>query len=236
MTDLISHFERTVNKKGFTVERSTKKKSRKKIKDEVCTSATFFENNEGKLIFLPKDLSRDGLAIKVMELQKKLNLYQPDSSTETSVDIAAETIRKAIKSYKSTLNWPPHIQNLELDKTVMPMYLNRLLCTLFNNSNSKNEIRINSVVEDILYTVSNCRFSTTKLVLLPFTIKSLTGNAELVKIMNRLGHGVSHNKVLEIETTITNSKLSSSTTPMPNDIMTFTNTSPLQRYMTILID
>ena len=125
MTDLISHFKCIVNEKGFTVERSTKKKSRKKIKDEVCTSATFFENNEGKLIFLPKDLSRDGLAIKVMELQKKLNLHQPDSSTETSLDIAAETIRKAIKSYKSTLNWPPHIQNLELDKTVMPMYLNR---------------------------------------------------------------------------------------------------------------
>ena len=73
MTDLISHLDCTMNEKGFTVQRSTKK-----VKDEFCTSATVLENNEGRLIFLPKDLSRDDLAIKVMELQKKLNLYQQD--------------------------------------------------------------------------------------------------------------------------------------------------------------
>ena len=79
MTDLISQFERTMNGKGFTVEESTKKKLRKKIKDEFCTYTTLLENNEGKLIFLPKDLSRDNLAIKVMDVQKKLNLYKQDS-------------------------------------------------------------------------------------------------------------------------------------------------------------
>ena len=36
--------------------------------------------------------------------------------------------------------------------------------------------------------------------------------------MNRLGHGVSYGKVLEIEARIANSKLSSSTTLIPNDI------------------
>ena len=54
--------------------------------------------------------------------------------------------------------------------------------------------------------------------LLPFTVKSLTGNAELVKIINRLGHGVSYSKVLKIETTIAKSKLPNSTTLIPNDI------------------
>ena len=66
-------------------------------------------------------LSQDDLEIKAMELQKRLNLYQQDSSKENSLVIAAETIRKELKSCKSTLNWPPHIQNLELDQTVMPM-------------------------------------------------------------------------------------------------------------------
>ena len=63
------------------------------------------------------------------------------------------------------------------------MHLNRFLCKLFSNSNSKDEIRINSVGQDILYTVSNSHFLTTKHVFLPFTVKSLTGNAELVKLM-----------------------------------------------------
>ena len=52
-----------MNEKGFTVERSTKKETEKK--DEFCTSSTLLENNEGW------DLSRDDLAIKFMELQKK---------------------------------------------------------------------------------------------------------------------------------------------------------------------
>ena len=40
MTDLTSHFERTMNEKWFSVEISAKKKLRKKIKDEFCTSTT----------------------------------------------------------------------------------------------------------------------------------------------------------------------------------------------------
>ena len=53
-----------------------------------------------------------------------MNLYQQDPSTEKPLGIAAETIRKDIKSYKSTLNWSPYTQNLELDQTVIPMHLN----------------------------------------------------------------------------------------------------------------
>ena len=112
----------------------------KKIKDEFCTSATLLENNKRRLIFLPKDLSRDGLVMKVMELQKKLNFHQQHSSTEKSLDEAAETVRQEIKLYKSTLNWPPYIQNLELDQIVIPVHLNKCLCKRFNDCNSKNEI------------------------------------------------------------------------------------------------
>lgn len=82
---------------------------RKKIKDKFFTSATLLENNEQRLIFLPKDLLQDDPAIKVVELQKKLNLYQQDSSTENYFHIAAEKIQKEIKLCKSTLNWPLHI-------------------------------------------------------------------------------------------------------------------------------
>ena len=95
----------------------------------------------------------------------------------------------------------------------------RFLCKFFNGSNSKNEIQINYVGQYFLYTVSYGRFLTTKHVLLPFTVKSLTRYADLEKMMNPLSYGVSsYSKVLEIVTTITNSKLSSSTTLIPNNI------------------
>ena len=163
---------------------------------------------------MPKALSRDDLAINVVELKKKLNLYQQNSSTQESLDIALETIRKGIKWCKSTLNWPPNIQNLELDQTI----IEKNTLTDFYINFSMTVIRINSVGQNILHTVSNGCFLTTKCVLLPFTVKSVTGNAELVKIMNSLGHGVSYSKVLEIETTVSNRKLSISTTLIPNDI------------------
>ena len=83
----------------------------------LCISASILEKNDGRLIFLLNDLSRDD------GVQNILNLYQQNSSTEKSLDTAAEKISKEIKSYKSTLNWPPHNQNLELDQTVILMYL-----------------------------------------------------------------------------------------------------------------
>ena len=76
------------------------------------------------------------------------------------------------------------------------MHLNRFLRKFFYESNSKNKIQWNSVGQDISYTVSNSQFLPTKHVPLPFTVKSLTENAELVKIMNRLGHELSCSKVL----------------------------------------
>ena len=94
------------------------------------------------------------------------------------------------------------------------MHLDKFLCKLFNDSNSKNEFRINSNSN----TVSNGRFLTTKHVFLPLPSNLSQKMQELVKIMNRLRHEVSRSKVLEIEKTIVNSKLSSSTTLIPNDI------------------
>ena len=117
-----------------------------------CISASLLAKNEGRLIFLLNDLSWDD------GVQNILNLYQQNSATEKSLDIAAETIPKEIKSYKSTLNWPPNNQNLDLDQTVIPMDLKWFLCKLFHDRNSKNEIQVNSVGQDILYTVSMAAF------------------------------------------------------------------------------
>ena len=94
-----------------------------------------------------------------MELQKKLEFF---SARLINGNISWHSCRNITKrdkkSYKSTLNWPPHIQNLEVDQTVIPMHLNRFLCKLLNDSNSKNDIRLNSIVQEILNTLINNRF------------------------------------------------------------------------------
>ena len=56
--------------------------------------------------------------------------------------------------------------------------------------------------QDIVYTVTCGRQKTPKHVLLPYGIKTLTGNVELIQMINRLGHGVSYHQLEENDTFI----------------------------------
>ena len=57
----------------------------------------------------------------------------------------------------------------------------------------------NFVAQDIVYAVSNGA-KTPKSVLFPTVVKSLCNNTEVIKIINQYGHGISYDKVEEIET------------------------------------
>ncbi len=75
--------------------------------------------------------------------------------------------------------------------------------------NSKNEApsaRIQRLVcsfgSDLVFAVTVGRTRIPKHILLPFVIKSLTGNKELIQIMNRLKHSVSHSQMEEFDTAL----------------------------------
>ena len=57
-----------------------------------------------------------------------------------------------------------------------------------------------SIGQDIVYAVSRDRVRTPKNILFPYAIKSFTNNMEMIKITNRLGHGVSYDLLDEFET------------------------------------
>ena len=59
-----------------------------------------------------------------------------------------------------------------------------------------------SLAQDLIHCVSGGRIKTPKHVTLPLTIKSLTGNAELVTILNRFGHALSYSQIEELETAL----------------------------------
>ena len=71
-TDLIARFESMVKGKGFVIDKAAKNKSRKNVKDEFSTTATIFQNNERRLIFLPNDFSREELSIELIDLENDL--------------------------------------------------------------------------------------------------------------------------------------------------------------------
>ena len=110
-TDLISRFESLLGPKGFTVDKTGKKKIREQIKDEFLATTSFFQNNEGRLLLLPNDFFGEELALELCELKKRVAIYQQAASTDTAVNIAAEKIRCEVKSAKSSLEWLPKVES-----------------------------------------------------------------------------------------------------------------------------
>ena len=219
-TDLTAFYERLMKERGFDIDKTEKKKLRRRVKEEFDAAANMFKNEEGRLIFLPNDISKETLAIEILNLRKQLNAYLQRDSKEKVIGLAAETIRTEVKAEKSNISWPPQIQDIKEQKTVLPRYLNLFLIKLFGSSADVPEVRLNSIGQDILYAVSKGRFLTTEHVLLSLAVKSLTGNVELIKILNRLGHGISRSKVAEIEAALAMQKISNTASILPAGIQT----------------
>lgn len=60
-----------------------------------------------------------------------------------------------------------------------------------------------------MFAVSRGSCTTPKHILLPWAVKTLTGNVKVIKLLNRLRHGVSYSKLDEIETALCLKKMES---------------------------
>ena len=69
--------------------------------------------------------------------------------------------------------------------------------------------------QDIVYAISNGQQNSAKHVLLPYAVKFLTGNVQLIHILNRLRHSVSYSVLEETDTALSLQKLSNSTENVP---------------------
>ena len=66
----------------------------------------------------------------------------------------------------------------------------------------KNQRYILAICQDLIHCTTHGRVKMPKHFTLPVTVKSLTGSAELVTILNHFGHGQSYSQVEEAETAI----------------------------------
>ena len=74
--------------------------------------------------------------------------------------------------------------------------------------------RVNTLVksfgQDLLYAVTCGQHKPPEHILLPYAVKTLTGNVEITKILNKFGHGVSCSQLEENETALCLQKLAAS--------------------------
>ena len=87
---------------------------------------------------------------------------------------------------------------------------------------------ITSFGQDLVFGASGGRQKPPKHILLPYAIKSLTNNVELIHILNRCGYGIAYSQLEEINTALCLQKLavtSRNEVPLPDNIRPFTNTT-----------
>ena len=208
LSDLLCHLCKEIKELGADKSLdNTKKHIRRKLEAELCSSVQMFPNRKGKLIFLPASTSLQKLAEENLELRKELKSYRDNSNNAAKiVQDAAMNIRAELKSVKSNLSWPPQPSDLKMAANVPPLV--KQLLTIIINGNIEDVScqsesltpRVYSFAQDLIYAFSDERCLTRKHILLPFAVKSLTGNVELIRILNCLGHGVSYTRTLEIDT------------------------------------
>ena len=117
------------------------------------------------------------------------------------------------------MSWPPLTSQLRSENISLSSLLHHFLNILLHDDADKPlTTKVSFFAQDLLYAVNKGRHLTPKHILLPFTIKLLTGNEELIEIINRLGHGVSYSKVSELDTAFAIQKLSQSTVIIPDEV------------------
>ena len=132
----------------------------------------------------------------------------------------ALNVRSDVKALEGITLWPPGVSELNPEQVTLRSSLQLLLSYLIHG-NTKKSIKTDSLGQDTIYYVHQGGILTPKHLLLPFTVKSMTGSIELIKIVNTLGHGVSYSKIYEVDTAYAIQKFSSSTSMIPDEIQTY---------------
>lgn len=186
---------------------STKKNLRRKLETEFGTTLCFTCDDKGDWIVYPDSLSRNEMAKSNIKLQRELHMMKSKSFI-SCLERTANAIRKDINDQDCPTSWPPQPTDLSKSSIELPFSLTTFLRMVFGGSlqsecvSVRVENVVNSVGQDIVYCVSSGRKILPKHILLPFVIKSLTGNVELITILNRLGHCTSCSMSEQIETAL----------------------------------
>jgi len=128
----------------------------------------------------------------------------------------AKAIRKlTLSEANSSVPWPPTGSFINEQSVTIPDLLYNLIAWVLTEDQSDRPIsnlkvemseatnrRVVSFAQDIICAAIRGKVKTPKHIGLAVLVKSLTGSAELVKILNRFGHSISYDLLEEAETAI----------------------------------
>ena len=183
------------------------------------------------MFVVPENLSQIQLAKEVAQLSEHKKITNNSSRIEAIHQVALD-LRESTLSSKDNMSWPPKQSELTVDVVQIPDNVRAFFCTLLTGNTEPQKLcsqrLVNSFGQDLVFGVTCGRVKTPKHILLPYTIKSLTNNVELIQIINRCGHGVSYSQIEELNTALCLKKLSAtpeSMIPLPDNIKPHVSTS-----------
>lgn len=223
MTDLAKELELSVqSKREGKLKESSKKHIRRKIEAEFGSTLEIFQNDKGKLLVMAANLSlRETVKSKVALENEIETLKLKTNDMQSVVDQCALYIRRSVLDAKWNSSWPIHPSDLTADHFQVPDCLNRFLKGVLagdpgiNSSSQRLETLVKSFSQDIIYATTSGRTKPPKQILLAYGVKTLTGNVELIQMLNRFGHGVSYSQLEENDTALCLQKMASNLNQSP---------------------
>ena len=155
---------------------------------------------------LLRQIQESGETITEGEIQ---DLIQDDDNV-TNMHPCGIQIHKIIKSMKETMPWPPSREDVTKEQIQVPDLLYNLLAyditgTPSPVSEGKVQVKadtdrsINSLAQDMITIVRKGHVKTVKNLGLGIAVRNLTGNKEVITLLNKFGHTVSYDAILDHE-------------------------------------
>ena len=200
---------------GTQMTDSTRKHIRRKLESELNDSVQIFQDDKGKLLLVPESVTRKDVVFENQILQRELRVWNSKSTDlNTIVDRASTVIRSDIQENMKSTAWPYHPSDVQNAGHIsLPKHLERFIVGLLTgNPDNKNQTKrvttlVQSFSQDMIYAVTAAKHKPPKHILLPYAVKTLTGNVEIIRTLNNLGHGISYSQLEENDTALCLQKL-----------------------------
>ena len=200
---------------------STKKHIKRNIEaefNELIRFENLLDNNRVQVL-IPNSLTPVQIARNVLNILMAEKEDKGSTTKISNIQKAAADIRDAIGNEENKMSWPPRPSELNDSAIGVLEELSVFLYTLLTGNNDSSEGEccqrvqrlIKSFAEDLVFGVTRRMIKPPKQIRLSYAVKTLTNNVELVSILNRYDHGISHSQLEEINTALCMQKMATTT-------------------------
>ena len=201
----------------ISIRDSTRKHIRRRLESELENSVQIYPDDKGKLLMVPDSVQLRDAVLEIQSLRKELGIWKTKVTDLMKITAqVSSAIRSAVKEDKEPTPFPFHPSNVTSTDWPIPYELERFLIGLLTGDpdvkcpSHRVSTLVQSFGQDLVYAVTCGQQKPPKHMLLPYAVKTLTGNVEIIKLLNKFGHGVSYSQLEENETALCLQKLAAS--------------------------